>query len=653
MCGIAGFWGYGGLKTDAVQDVALRMADTIRHRGPDDCGVWREDSAQLALVHRRLSIVDLSPAGHQPMASASDRYMIVFNGEIYNHLALRTELQNEGMAPNWRGHSDTESLLAAFEAWGIEKTLQRVIGMFALALWDRRERMLSLARDRLGEKPLYYGWQSGTLLFGSELKALKAHPAFKSEIDRDALALMMRHNYIPAPYSIYQGIKKLPPGTYIQLDATSCQEQVTPRAYWSLGDVVQSGLANPFAGDDVAAVNALDSVLRAAVNLQMVADVPLGAFLSGGIDSSTVVALMQAQSSRPVKTFSIGFSEEGYNEAEHAKAVARHLGTDHTELYVTSEQAMAVIPQLPTLYDEPFSDSSQIPTFLVSQMAKQHVTVSLSGDAGDELFGGYNRYVLSQALWNKISYLPAPARKGVARIINAIGPTAWNRMLEPLQGLMPNSLRQANIGDKLHKGAEVLSAGNNAELYRFMISHWTDPSQLILGGKEPPTVVSNSTLQPKTDTFVHQMMALDTLSYLPDDILCKVDRAAMGVSLETRIPFLDHRVVEFAWRLPLSLKLRNGQGKWLLRQVLYNYVPKELIDRPKMGFAVPIGSWLRGPLRDWAEELLDESRLRQEGYFNPGPIRQKWAEHLSGQRNWQTHLWNILMFQAWLQDSNR
>jgi asparagine synthase (glutamine-hydrolysing) len=591
------------------------------------------------------------------MVSAGGRYVIAFNGEIYNHVELRKAVEkgggpHPGPLPEgeggaaWRGHSDTETLLAGFDAWGIEATVRRAVGMFAFAVWDRQARTLTLGRDRLGEKPLYYGWQGDAFLFGSELKALKAHPAFAAAVDRNALALLMRHNAIPAPYSIYQGIKKLLPGSLLTMSLQN--RHAEPVRYWDACQVVAGGLAQPFVGSPDEAVDALDKLLRDAVAQQMMADVPLGAFLSGGVDSSTVVALMQAQSSRPVRTFSIGFHEAGYNEAEHAKAVARHLGTDHTELYVTAQQAMDVIPRLPSLYCEPFADSSQIPTFLVSQMARQHVTVSLSGDGGDELFGGYNRYVLGQRLWGKLSRLPVGLRAALARGIHALSPDAWNRLLGPIQPLLPMGLSQANVGDKLHKGAAVMAAQTQAELYRLLVSHWAEPEALVLGSQEPPTVLTDPALQPQADNFVHQMMALDTVTYLPDDILTKVDRAAMGVSLETRVPMLDHRVVEFAWQLPLDYKLRGGVGKWPLRQVLYKYVPRELIERPKMGFGIPIDSWLRGPLRDWAEDLLDESRLRQEGYFNPQLVRQKWIEHLSGRRNWQYLLWNVLMFQAWL-----
>jgi asparagine synthase (glutamine-hydrolysing) len=596
-----------------------------------------------------LSILDLSSAGHQPMASASGRYVIAFNGEIYNHLALRREMEVTDSVLAWRGHSDTETLLAGFDTWGIEATVKKSIGMFAFALWDKHDRTLTLCRDRLGEKPLYYGWQGDTFLFGSELKSFKAHPAFRAQVDRNSLTLMMRYGYIPTPYSIYQGIQKLLPGSLLTVSLQN--RNVQPQQYWDRRQVITDGLTQSFPGSPEEAVDALENLLKDAVLQQMMADVPLGAFLSGGIDSSAIVALMQAQSSRPVRTFTIGFEEEGYNEALHAKAIAQHLGTEHTELYVTPEQAMAVIPRLPALYDEPFSDSSQIPTFLVSQMARQHVTVSLSGDAGDELFGGYGRYFFMTKLNRILSSFPVGLRQMFATWITSLSPQVWNSILSPVRPLLPGKIASSNLGDKLYKGADIMAASSPEDLYLLMISHWTQLAELVIDASEPPTILSDPGLQPKTDSFIHQMMALDMLTYLPDDILTKVDRAAMGVSLETRVPLLDHRVVEFAWHLPLDYKVRNGEGKWPLRQVLYKYVPKELIERPKMGFGVPINSWLRGPLRDWAEALLNESRLRQEGYFNPAPIRQKWEEHLSGKRNWSYYLWDVLMFQAWLEEN--
>lgn len=648
MCGLTGFLQSSSSSVEISKKILEDMSHPITHRGPDDSGVWFDDASGIGLAHRRLSIVDLSPAGHQPMVSASGRYVFVFNGEIYNHLSLRKLLDKSDISLHWRGHSDTETLLAGFDAWGIHATIEKTIGMFAFAVWDRDKRELILGRDRLGEKPLYYGWQGNTFLFGSELKALRAHPAFKAEVDRNALALMMRHNCIPAPYSIYQGIAKLRPGCLLTVSLAKPEPSIG--VYWSGQQVVEAGRAQPFTGSAGEAVKSLEGLLLDAVGQQMMADVPLGAFLSGGVDSSTIVALMQTQSSRPVRTFTIGFNDDLYNEAQHAKAVAKYLGTDHTELYVSSQDALAVIPHLSSLYDEPFSDSSQIPTFLVSKMAKQHVTVALSGDAGDELFGGYNRYVLTEKLWGRLSKMPVSVRRVLARAIIRLSPQAWNNLAKTLLSLQPKGIGLSNWGDSLHKGAGVMACGSIPELYRGLVSHWPDPSALVIDAIEPATVLTDSTRQPTANSEVERMMALDMLSYLPDDILTKVDRAAMGVSLETRVPFLDHRVVEFAWRLPLEYKLRDGVGKWALRQVLYKYVPKDLIERPKQGFAVPIDVWLRGPLRDWAEELLNENRLKREGFFNPGPIQLKWQEHLSGQRNWMHHLWDVLMFQSWLEN---
>jgi asparagine synthase (glutamine-hydrolysing) len=658
MCGFTGF--LGGRQLGVAEATLRRMAGTISHRGPDAYGAWHDEAAGVALAHRRLSILELSAAGAQPMQSACGRYVIAFNGEIYNHLDLRKLLELPSasvarqVAQGWRGHSDTETLLAGFTLWGIRGTVERCIGMFAFAVWDKAERKLTLGRDRLGEKPLYYGWQGqgehASFLFGSDLSSLQAHPAFSAGINRDALCLMMRHNCVPAPHSIYQGIHKLLPGHLLSLSLARREPEITQ--YWSLPQMAERGVAAPFVGSDAEAVDALEVLLKDAVRQQMMADVPLGAFLSGGIDSSAVVALMQAQSDRPVKTFTIGFHEEGYNEAVHARAVARHLGTDHTELYVTPQQALDVIPRLPHLYSEPFSDSSQIPTFLVSQLARQQVTVALSGDAGDELFAGYNRYVLTRKLWGRLSLLPRELRMVAAATLRSLSPAAWNALFRPLQPLMPASLRQANMGDKLHKGAGVLAARSVDDLYLGLVTHW-EPESVVLGGQEPFTHLRGNALPLSGLDDVQRMMALDAITYLPDDILVKVDRAAMGVSLEGRVPFLDHRVVEFAWSLPQHLKLRDGVGKWALRQVLYRHVPKGLIERPKMGFGVPIDNWLRGPLRDWAESLLDENRLRHEGYFDPVAIRLKWQEHQSGRRNWQHHLWDVLMFQAWLDEQGR
>ncbi len=649
MCGLTGF--FNPISTNS-EVVVKNMVRQVTHRGPNDSGAWCDENAGVALAHSRLSILDLSPSGHQPMLSARGRYVLAFNGEIYNHLELRAQLQAEKEAPVWRGHSDTETLLACFAAWGIERTLKSTVGMFAIALWDKQEQLLTLARDRMGEKPLYWGWCGDVLLFGSELKALKVHPEFNGEIDRGALTLLLRHCYIPAPYSIYTGIQKLMPGHFLQIPLQgdlACSKGVHPEAYWQLNQAVEEGLANPFTGSPNSAVDLLESRLSASIGAQMVSDVPLGAFLSGGVDSSTIVALMQAQSERPVRTFTIGFDQGGYNEATHAKAVADHLGTEHTEFYVRPEDALAVIPNLPTIYCEPFGDSSQIPTLLVSQMAKQHVTVALSGDGGDELFGGYNRYLAARRVWGPVQRMPEFARHAAAAALRCVPPATWDRLFEWARPALPKRLQLSIPGEKARKLADVLALSDGHAFYRELTSHWKDPAKVVIGAREPKTLLTTPSCWPETDCLEHAMMAMDAQTYMADDILTKVDRAAMATSLETRVPMLDHHVVELAWRMPLDLKLRDGQGKWLLRHVLYKHVPKELIERPKMGFGIPLDSWLRGPLRDWAETLLDESRLRSEGFFHPEPIRAMWAEHLNGKQNWQYHLWNVLMFQAWLE----
>jgi len=649
MCGLTGFLDLtAGLDCDAQRTVVRRMAASLLHRGPDDGGEWSDERTGISLGFRRLAIVDLSPAGHQPMVSASGRFVIAFNGEVYNFGAIRQELDAAGLGPDYRGGSDTEVMLAAFEAWGVEKAVQRFVGMFAFALWDREARTLHLVRDRLGIKPMYYGWAGKTLLFGSELKALRAHPNFNGTIDRDALALMLRYDYIPAPYSIYKGYRKLPAGTILTLPLDRPQE-ATPIAYWSARSVAEAGIRTPFGGSDSDATEHLEGLLRDSIALRMIADVPLGVFLSGGVDSSVVVALMQAQSRRPVQTFTIGFQEESYNEAHHARAVAAHLGTDHTELIVSPEEAMAVIPRLPTLYDEPFADPSQIPTFLVSQLARKSVTVSLSGDGGDELFGGYNRYFWGRSLWKRLGRIPCSLRGAGAGLMNAVPPGVWDSLFRVAGPLLPAGARQRNPGDKIAKLAEIMGADGPDALYLALISHWKQPTQLVDGSQEPLTPFTDRSQWAELSDFTQRMMYLDTVSYLPDDILVKVDRASMGVSLEAREPLLDHRIVEFAWQLPMEMKIREGQGKWLLRQVLYKHVPQSLIERPKTGFGVPIDQWLRGPLRDWAETLLSESALKRHGVFNAAPIRKKWAEHLSERHNWQYYLWNILMVQAWLE----
>ncbi|BFM49625.1 asparagine synthase (glutamine-hydrolyzing) [Marinomonas sp. THO17] len=638
MCGIAGFLG----KSTSPDIDLSNMVNAIRHRGPDDQGIWFDQSAGIGLAHARLSIVDLSSAGHQPMQSISERYALVFNGEIYNHHLLRTELERDETRL-WRGHSDTETLLAAIEKWGLEATLKKSKGMFAIALWDKENETLSLARDRMGEKPLYYGWVNDNFVFSSELKALRTLPKFNNLISHDALALYLRYNAIPAPYSIYENLYKLEPGCIVSVKIGD--DAVNKAIYWSTVEVQRSGMMSPFSGTENDAVARLGETLKGAVALQMNADVPLGAFLSGGVDSSAIVALMQAQSMKKIKTFSIGFDDKEYNEAEHARAVAQHLSTDHYDMYVSGQDALDVIPKLPHIYDEPFADSSQIPTYLVSQIAKQKVTVSLSGDAGDELFGGYNRYTMTNNIWKYLSPIPVPLRKLVSSSIQSVSPEHWSKLFNIIT---PSNRPQVNIGDKLHKGAKVLSSKNVDDLYTSLISSVDEPDMWLINRNKGVLATPDlSFLKP-----IERMMVQDMVGYLPTDILAKVDRAAMAVSLETRVPFLDPSVIEFAASLPLEYKIRNGVGKWVLREVLYKHVPKELIERPKMGFGVPLAEWLRGPLKAWAENLLDTQRLQEEGFFDVSLVRQKWQEHIAGKRNWQAQLWTVLMFQAWL-DQNR
>lgn len=668
MCGLTGFWQTRlGAGLDRIASI---MAAAMTHRGPDDAGTWADEQTGVALAHRRLSIVDLTAAGHQPMRSRSNRFVIAFNGEIYNHEALRRDLMMAGVGQAWHGHSDTETLLAGFEHWGVEATLQRTVGMFAIALWDCAERTLTLARDRFGEKPLYYGWggrgDERAFVFGSELKAMKAFPSFNAVVCREALTQYLRFMYVPAPRSIYRGVFKLEPGCLLTVrdapPADAPPEPLRPgqsyesldiRRWWSLADVVQSGAANPLK-DEAEAVGLLEAQLEEAVRLQSLADVPLGSFLSGGVDSSTIVALMQRQATRPVKTFTIGFDEAGFDEAPHASAVARHLGTEHHEMRVSAQMAQDVIPTLPWMYDEPFADSSQIPTHLVCKAARQQVTVALSGDAGDELFGGYNRYFWGPRIWNRLSWMPFPLRQALGSAVASVPIGAWDSLGKSFPGRAGVG-GVARLGDKLHKLAHRLHHVRDADgLYSSLVSEWQDPASLVVGEtgaplNEPLSLLDDPLPSIGTSDDQLRMMYRDSMSYLPDDILCKVDRAAMATSLETRVPFLDHRVAELAWRLPLHMKIRGNKGKWALREVLYKHVPRELIERPKAGFAVPIGKWLRGPLREWAENLLSEQRLATEGYFHSQPIRTRWTEHLTGKRDHTHSLWAVLMFQSWLE----
>lgn len=637
MCGFTGFISFNSQSNDFLYHTIKNMNAQLVHRGPDSDGFWCSEEDGLAFGHRRLAIQDLSQAGHQPMASNSGRYIMVFNGEVYNHLELREQFADE----IWRGHSDTETILACIDAWGFEKTLKQLTGMFAIALWDGEQSKLFLARDRLGEKPLFYTNQNGSLIFSSELKALKQHPDFQPEIDRDVLCLYMRHNCVPAPYSIYKNTFKLMPGTFLTIDP---KLSIAESQYWSAEDVVKKGLENHFTGTSQQAVDKLDEVLTMAVNRQVISDVPFGAFLSGGVDSTSIVALMQANTNKPVKTFTMGFDNKAYDEAEHAKVVAKHLGTDHIEMYVSPQDALDCIPNLHNVYDEPFADSSQIPTFLVSKLAKQHVTVALSGDGGDELFAGYNRHQLTHRMWPRVSTLPFAIRTLLSTGISSFSP----QQLDGLNTLLPKAKKMRQLGDKLHKAAAVLEAKSSKDLYLGLVSQWKTPEELVLLGKEPKSVITKNNLS-ESLSVPEMMMALDMMTYMSDDILTKVDRAAMAVSLETRVPMLDHSVVEFAWSLPFDIKLKHGVTKWPLREVLYKYVPKELIERPKMGFALPLDTWLRTSLREWVEGLIAPVKLQREGYLNEPMVTKLWQEHLTEKYNHAAQLWCVLMFQQWLE----
>jgi asparagine synthase (glutamine-hydrolysing) len=647
MCGIAGIFGPPAASADELSGVVQRMAETLAHRGPDDEGVWVDEAAGIAFGHRRLAIIDLSQDGHQPMHSADERYVLSYNGEIYNFRELRVELTQAGYA--FRSQSDTEVLLAATTVWGVHEACNRLNGMFAFALWDRREQTLSLARDRVGKKPLYYAESGGAFLFGSELKAIAAYPGFDRTVDRDVLAMYLRYNYVPASYCIYKKAHKLGPGEVLTVSLDGGVLNLRTGAFWTARGAVDRGMAQPLT-DAVDAVDGLESLLRDAVATRMISDVPLGALLSGGVDSSTVVALMQELSDRPIKTFTIGYEESVYDESTRALAVADHLGTDHTELRVTAEEARAVIPRLPALYDEPFGDSSQIPTFLISQAARRDVTVALSGDGGDEVFGGYNRHLWADRVWGGVRRVPHWARVGMAGALMAPPPSLWDRMARATGRITPSALQVQDPGAKLQKLADAMRAESPAGLYRTWSSLWQEPGRIAVGGTEPSEAGFDGPFD-EAMGVAGTMMYMDLVTYLPGDVLAKVDRASMGVSLEVRSPLLDHRVIEYAWRMPQSMKLKGGEGKWALRQVLDRHVPRTLVDGPKRGFGVPVGDWLRGPLREWAEGLISERRLADEGFLNPGPIRDAWEQHLGGRRNLQEPLWGVLMFQAWLEST--
>ena len=644
MCGLAGYWAPDGARVSG--QVASMMADAIRHRGPDDAGTYVDQGAGLALGFRRLAIIDLTAAGHQPMTSASGRYTVAFNGEIYNYRELRTELVQAGAS--FTGGSDTEVILAAAERWGVDALWPRLWGMFAIALWDSQARHLHLGRDRFGKKPLYVGRCGATLLFASELKALTSHPAFTGAIDREVLTSYVRYGYVPGDASIYEGIGKVPPGSALRYDSASAEPRVT--RYWSAVDEARRGTAgrDP-APDPVAAEAELHDLLRDAVGRRMIADVPLGAFLSGGIDSTLVTALMAQQSSQRVRTFTMGFESDGYDEAADARTVANLLGTEHTEFRVTAREALDLVPTLPTVYDEPFADSSQIPTYLVARLARRHVTVALSGDGGDEVFGGYVRYQWLPSSHRQTRRIPRPLRSAIARGIEMVSPAAWDQSFRWARHVLPPSWRQVRPGEKLHKLASVVSAASIDEAYLRTVSFSKTPSALVVGGRDRGPSWDEDLLRATFPDPVDRLMVADTISYLPGDILTKVDRATMAVSLEARAPFLDHRVYEWAWRQPQHFKLHDGRGKWLLRRVLARYVPPSLFERPKMGFAVPVGDWLRGPLRSWAEALLDPARVRREGYLHADAITPMWRAHLRGQGTHEHRLWTVLMFQAWLE----
>ena len=640
MCGLAGIFTAEARAPDELARGVARMSAALAHRGPDDAGAWANAEAGIALGFRRLAIVDLSAEGHQPMRSAGGRFVIAFNGEVYNHVELRRELEQGGA--RFRGHSDTEVMLAAFERWGVEAAVRRFVGMFAIALWDARERRLHLVRDRLGIKPLYVCRAPGRVLFASELKALHAAPGFAPEVDREALTLFLRYLYVPGPRSIFRGVTQLPPGTVLTIDDPRAPLPA-PVPFWSAEEAATRGMEQPFEGGDGEAVDEVERVLGDAVALRMRADVPLGAFLSGGVDSSAVVALMQARSARPVRTFTIGFDAPEHDESAHAARVARHLGTEHTSVVLTGADALGIVPDLPRLFDEPLADPSQIPTFLVSRIARRHVTVALSGDGGDELFAGYNRYLSGERALARAARIPASVRHLIAGGVERVPPAAWDRAASAL--LRARAPRLA--GDKAHKLAALLRAPGAAAMYRSLLSQWECPARLVIGGAEPAGVVERVMEGAGPLLPMERMMLADQVGYLPDDLLAKVDRASMAVGLEARVPVLDHRVVELAWRLPRRLRVRGGEGKWVLRQVLWRHVPRALVDRPKTGFSVPVDAWLRGPLRAWASDLLSPASIRRGGLLEPAPVAAAWRDFLAGRGRGGLAIWAVLMFQAW------
>lgn len=652
MCGIVGLIRTIPSTEDSLREVCLRMADTLKHRGPDDSGVWVDARYGIALGHRRLSILDLSPEGRQPMISTCGRYVIAFNGEVYNYRSIGKELENQGSAPAFRGSSDTEVMLAAISAWGLTTAVNKFIGMFAFALWDQQDKTLFLVRDRIGIKPLYYGWAGKNFVFASELKALRVHPEFSGEIDPAAVELYFRHMYIPAPYSIYKEVFKLEPGHILTIDTENLSgirhSQLSTEPYWLAGKVYLAGTSNPWPGNDDEAEVELERLLTDSIALRMISDVPIGAFLSGGVDSSTVVALMQSLSNRPVRTFSIGFHEWGYDEALYARQVAAHLGTDHTELYVTEKQAIEIIPSLPEIYDEPFADSSQIPTILVSRLARQNVTVSLSGDGGDELFLGYPRYSMIGRTWNQLRNAPLPLRSMFRSLIQSIPENIIESLRWPLSPMFRVLGRKpTDVGQWLHRVAGYVDQNSLNGLYSQITDSMQPGCQFVKCPSSNKKSEQYSNIEGKLHDY--QLMSLiDLTNYLPDDILVKVDRASMSVGLEARVPILDHRVVEFAARIPVNMKIRDGLSKCLLRRVLYKYVPQHLIERPKQGFAVPLERWFAGPLRNWVEDTLSDKAPISNNYLDADVVKKIRQEHFSGKPNWASTIWSILMFQSWL-----
>jgi asparagine synthase (glutamine-hydrolysing) len=645
MCGIAGFYNFHQTSVEKISDIGKKMGDSIFHRGPDNFGTWIDKDYEIALIHRRLSILDLSDAGNQPMFSPSKQYVISYNGEVYNHLILRKQLEKQYKI-QWESQSDTETILVAIEKWGIERAIKSFSGMFSIAIFDRKNKKLFLIRDRAGEKPLYYGWLNKTFIFASELKAIKQHPSFTGKINKNAINHQMKYGYVPAPYCIFENISKLEPGKILTLDCSNSDvfSNENIKDYWNLVDEINLVKVSPFKGNFNDALISLESVLQNAVSSQLISDVPIGAFLSGGIDSSLIVSIMQSISDNPINTFTIGFSNDKFNEASYAKDIAKELGTNHTEHIVSPDEALSVISKLPYLYDEPFSESSQIPTYLVSKLARSSVTVSLSGDAGDELFGGYNRHIYSQKWGSLLGKTPDSVKSFLRVILNLIQPSQLNFLESIAPKFLNSNLGISNLSNQIEKVSKALKSNGDLELYKSFTHHWPEDNKIVRG----IDCTQDKLFYDQNFSLPEIMMINDFLSYLPGDILTKVDRAAMGVSLETRIPFLNEEVIKFAWSLPEEMKINQGQGKYILRKLLEKHISKQLFERPKQGFAIPIEDWLRGPLIDWAESILDMRILKEQGYFHHEEIKQKWSEHKQGKNNWQTELWDVLMFQAWL-----